>query len=98
PDIRLHNKKYSRFYSITDERKRKVLNAKKHGFFCRKTQKVQSNTIEMQWLHDEPLSTERGYMPVGEVEVSSRCVWPRPLGATMLNKSKADASADTQLR
>ena len=34
-------------------------------------------------------------MPVREVEVSSRCVWSRPLGATMLNKSKADASADT---
>ncbi len=30
PDIRLHNKKYSRFYSITDTRKRKVMNVKKH--------------------------------------------------------------------
>ena len=98
PDVRLHNKKYSRFYSITDERKRKVLNVKKHGFFCRKTQKAQSDTIEIQWLHDEPLSAERGYMPVREVEVSSRCVWSRPLGATMLSKSKADAPADTQLR
>lgn len=52
----------------------------------------------MQWLHDKPLSAERGYMLVREVEVSLRCVWSRPLGATMLNKSKADASADTQLR
>ena len=88
PDIRLHNKKYSRFYSITDERKRKVLNVKKHGFFCRKTQKVQSDTIEIQWLHDEPLSAERGYMPVREVEVSLRCIWSRSSGATMLSRLK----------
>ena len=98
PDVRLHNKKYSHFYFIMDARKRKVLNVKKHGFFCRKAQKVQSDTIEIQWLHDEPLSAERGYMSVREVEVSSRCVWSRPLGATMLSKSKADAPADTQLR
>lgn len=52
PDVRLHNKKYSRFYSITDERKRKVLNVKKHGFFCRKTQKVQlkySRDTKVTW-------------------------------------------------
>jgi len=30
PDVRLHNKKYSRFYFITDTRKRKVMNVKKH--------------------------------------------------------------------
>lgn len=42
----------------------------------------------MQWLHDEPLSAERGYMPAREMEVSSRCVWSRPLGATMLSRLK----------
>ncbi len=42
----------------------------------------------MQWLHDEPLSAERGYMPAGEVEVSSRCIWSRSLGATMLSRLK----------
>lgn len=98
PDIRLHNKKYSRFYFITDARKRKVLNVKNTDFFAEKHKKYNLNTIEMQWLHDKPLSAERGYMPVREVEVSSRCVWSRPLGATMLSKSKADAPADTQLR
>ncbi len=75
-----------------------MLNVKNTDFFAEKHKKYNLDTIEMQWLHDEPLSAERGYMPVREVEVSSRCVWSRPLGATMLNKSKADAPADTQLR
>lgn len=43
PDVRLHNKKYSRFYSITDERKRKVLNVKKRSFFLQKNTR---STIE----------------------------------------------------
>ena len=74
PDVRLHNKKYSRFYSITDERKRKVLNVKKHGFFCRKTQEVQLNTAEIQRLHGKPLNTERDYMTVRVVETGNRTV------------------------
>ena len=74
PDIRLHNKKYSHVYFITDTRKRKVMNVKKHGFFCRKTQKVQLNTAEIQRLHGETLNTERDYMAVRVVETGSRTV------------------------
>ncbi len=81
-----------------DERKRKVLNVKKTQLFCRKTQEAQLNTAEIQRLHGKPLNTERDYMAVRVVETGSRTVWSRPLGATMLSKSKADAPADTQLR
>jgi len=47
PDVRLHNKKYSRFYSITDERKRKVLNVKNTDFFAEKHKK--HNAIQLKY-------------------------------------------------
>ena len=52
PDVRLHNKKYSRFYSITDERKRKVLNVKKQAVFGGKMQKIQLKYKEVQFVYN----------------------------------------------